>query len=151
MCSMPDFLTADQRSALMSRVRSRGNFSTELRLIAIFREQGIVGWRRGFPLPGKPDFVFPKLRLAIFADGCFWHGCPKHSRTPGTNPVFWRAKIDRNMERDLEVKRQLQTRGWKVVRIWHHELKRKNEKRLLAKLAKHLPCRPRRPPGVAKV
>lgn len=64
---MAGFLTKRGRSELMSRVRSKGNFSTELRPVALFREEGIAGWRRGYPLFGKPDLFFPKLRL-----------CPKH-------------------------------------------------------------------------
>lgn len=135
---MADFLTASQRSALMSRVRSRGNFSTELRLITLLRRERILGWRRGYPLPGRPDFVFLRLRVALFVDGCFWHGCPRHSRTPVTNSDFWREKIERNITRDRKVNNELRKRGWKIVRVWHHELKRKDERRLLAKLARAL-------------
>jgi DNA mismatch endonuclease (patch repair protein) len=87
------------------------------------------------------------LKVVVFVDGCFWHGCPRHSRTPATNPVFWRTKIDRNRARDREVNRELRGRGWKVVRIWHHELKRKSENRLLAKLTRHLDFRANRPRG----
>ena len=106
----------------MSRIRGKGNASTEQRMIRLFRERGIKGWRRNWPLPGKPDFVFPKLRIALFVDGCFWHRCPKCYHKPATNADFWEAKIGRNVERDKEVSRELKNRGWKVVRVWEHEL-----------------------------
>ena len=111
-----------------------GNKATELRLIQIFRAKGITGWRRGSKLPGKPDFVFPKPCLAVFVDGCFWHGCPKHATHPMTNRAFWRKKIARNKTRDKCVNRLLRTKGWKVIRVWEHELKRKDESKLVRKL-----------------
>jgi DNA mismatch endonuclease (patch repair protein) len=82
-------------------------------------------------LLGKPDFVFPKSRLTVFVDGCFWHGCPKHGHTPRSNTAYWRKKIARNIERDQEVNRELKKRGWRVFRIWEHELTLKHRKRLL--------------------
>lgn len=118
----------------MSRIRGSGNASTELRLVAVFRALHITGWRRKLPLPGKPDFVFPKLKLAVFVDGCFWHGCPLHATQPKQNAEFWRTKIARNQARDLLVTRALRARGWRVFRLWEHELTRKYEKRLLARL-----------------
>jgi DNA mismatch endonuclease (patch repair protein) len=69
----------------MSKICGSGNRGTELRLIEIFKARGITGWRRKYKLPGKPDFVFPKARVAVFVDGCFWHGCPKHCRMPRSN------------------------------------------------------------------
>jgi DNA mismatch endonuclease (patch repair protein) len=122
------------RSRLMSRIRGSGNKGTELRLITIFRAYRIAGWRRGSKLPGRPDFVFPALHLAMFVDGCFWHGCPKHATQPKTNAAFWRRKLARNQERDREVGRLLRARGWRVMRIWEHELSRKDERRLIGRL-----------------
>jgi DNA mismatch endonuclease (patch repair protein) len=122
----------------MSRVRSKGNFSTELRLIALFRKEGISGWRRGYPLFGRPDFVFPKLHLAVFVDGCFWHGCTTHSHCPGTNPDFWRSKIERNIARDRVVTKTLRARGWRVLRIWHHALKTKTQGQCLTRIRRAL-------------
>jgi len=118
----------------MSRIRGTGNKATELRLLKVFRANGITGWRRGSKLPGKPDFVFPKLKLAVFVDGCFWHGCPKHGTRPKQNAKFWRDKITGNKARDRRVNRLLRKRGWTVVRIWEHELTRKNISRLHTKL-----------------
>ena len=131
---MSDVLTPAQRSANMARIRGLGNASTELRLIAVFRLHGITGWRRGFPLIGKPDFVFPRLKLAVFVDGCFWHGCPLHATQPKQNAEFWQAKIAKNRLRDQLVTRTLRRAGWRVVRFWEHELTRKYEARLLARL-----------------
>lgn len=120
---MADVFTPEKRSEVMSRIRGRGNASTEVRMIRLFREHGIKGWRRNWPLPGKPDFVFPKRRIALFVDGCFWHRCPKCYRKPSTNAEFWEAKIGRNVVRDREVNRELRKRGWRVLRVWEHELK----------------------------
>ena len=119
---MADVLSRESRSALMSRVRSRGNKSTELRLILLMRAGGIAGWRRGRRIMGKPDFVFPKARLAIFVDGDFWHGNPKTFRQPKDNFDFWRQKIARNRSRDRLVNRALRARGWTVLRIWESSL-----------------------------
>ncbi|MBI5758383.1 MAG: very short patch repair endonuclease [Planctomycetales bacterium] len=119
---MADVFTPAKRSEVMSRIRSRGNRDTELRLIAIFREQGITGWRRHRPVFGKLDFVFPKLRVAVFVDGCFWHGCPQHYHAPAHNATFWRNKQAANRRRDLLVNRTLRKSGWRVLRIWEHSL-----------------------------
>ena len=118
----------------MSLVRGKGNKATELRLIAIFRMEKITGWRRGVKQFGAPGFVFPKLKVAVFVDGCFWHGCPEHGTLPKTNADFWSAKISRNRERDLEVNRELKKRGWRVFRLWEHELRNKNLPKTLKRL-----------------
>jgi DNA mismatch endonuclease Vsr len=68
------------------------------------------------------DIVFPRLRLAVFVDGCFWHSCPQHKTQPKTNGAWWQAKLDRNAERDRETDLYLVTHGWATVRIWEHEL-----------------------------
>ncbi len=79
----------------MALIPSKDNKATELRLIAIFRANGITGWRRNRPLFGKPDFVFRARKLAVFVDGCFWHGCPLHAPQPKTNAAFWRKNVAR--------------------------------------------------------
>ena len=119
---MADIWSKQKRSEVMSLIRSRGNKATELRLIEIFREFGITGWRRNQPLPGKPDFTFRRERVVVFVDGCFWHGCPKCYKRPGSNQEFWDAKIVNNRKRDRVVSRELRRLGWQVVRVWQHQL-----------------------------
>ena len=114
---MPDVFTKGKRSEVMSRIRGRGNKSTELKLLKLFKEHGITGWRRHQPLIGKPDFVFPKEQLAIFVDGCFWHGCPRCYIKPKQNAKFWEKKIGGNVKRDRKVSRQLRSEGWSVCRV----------------------------------
>ena len=135
---MPDIFSKRKRSAVMSAIRSRGNRSTELRLITFFRVHAITGWRRGSRLTGKPDFVFPRRKLAVFVDGCFWHGCPLHGTQPRQHAKFWREKIARNRTRDRLVSRTLRTRGWRVLRVWEHELQRRSERALLSRLNRAL-------------
>src|SRR2546426_1147300 len=115
---MADVFSIKKRSQVMSRIRSSGNKDTERALVRLFRKEGISGWRRRWPLAGKPDFVFLEARLAIFVDGCFWHGCLKHSRPPKSNQAYWRAKMIRNKARDRSVSRTLRMKGWRVMRIW---------------------------------
>ena len=120
---MPDVFTKAKRSEVMSLIRSGGNKATELRLIAIFKEHGITGWRRKQKLPGKPDFVFRAPRVCVFVDGCFWHACPKHGTLPKTRRAFWLKKLGTNKARDRRVGRELRRDGWRVLRIWEHELR----------------------------
>ncbi len=108
----------------MALIRSRGNKQTEIRLLSALRSAGISGWRRHLPLFGRPDFAFPKRKVAVFVDGCFWHGCPKCYTRPKTNRKFWDKKRTDNMARDKRVNRQLRQRGWRVIRIWQHSLKK---------------------------
>ena len=108
----------------MSRIRGRGNKKTEIALIRLMREHGIKGWRRHRPVFGKPDFVFPGRKVAVFVDGCFWHGCPDHYNVPQNNFEFWRKKLIANRERDGVVTSTLESRGWTVLRFWQHELKK---------------------------
>ena len=118
-----DIFTKAKRSEVMARVRSRGNAATELRLMVIFRSHGITGWRRNRPVFGRPDFVFPAQRVAVFVDGCFWHGCPRHYNAPASHAAFWRRKLVANRTRDRLVTRTLTRAGWLVLRIWEHALK----------------------------
>ncbi|MGH3053410.1 MAG: very short patch repair endonuclease [Gaiellaceae bacterium] len=120
---MSDVFTAEKRSEVMSRIRGKGNRETEMVLARLLREERITGWRRHYPIPGRPDFAFAKARVAVFVDGCFWHQCPKHSNLPANNRDFWKRKLGRNIERDRDVNRKLADRGWTVLRVWEHELK----------------------------
>jgi DNA mismatch endonuclease (patch repair protein) len=119
---MADIWNKRKRSEVMGLVRSHGNNATELRLIEVLRAHRILGWRRKQKLPGSPDFVFSKERVCVFVDGCFWHCCPKHATFPATRREFWTAKLATNRARDRRVDRALRSNGWKVLRIWQHEL-----------------------------
>jgi DNA mismatch endonuclease (patch repair protein) len=121
---MPDVFTKAKRSEVMSRIRGRGNKDTELALMKLFRQHGITGWQRNQKVFGKPDFLFRRNRLAVFVDGCFWHGCPKHCKIPAGNRAFWKKKFAANKARDRLVTRILRQQGWTVIRIWEHNLTR---------------------------
>lgn len=154
-----DIFTKVKRSDVMSCIRSRGNKDTEVALAKLFRRHRISGWRRQIEIRGRavlprrldeatehrrptfrvrPDFVFPKLKLAVFVDGCFWHGCPQHGTKPKGNAAFWRRKFSSNIARDRLVTRTLRRDNWRVLRIWEHELARKHEARLLRRIQRAL-------------
>lgn len=119
---MSDVFSRQKRSEVMSLIKGKGNRSTELRLIEILREHKISGWRRNYALKGKPDFVFPKQKVAVFVDGCFWHSCPKCSNVPKQNREFWLSKLKKTRKRDRMITQYLQARGWLVLRLWEHRL-----------------------------
>lgn len=136
---MADWLSREQRSRNMSRIRSSGNKSTELAFVKIIRAAGISGWRRNIQLPGKPDFVFRSHHLAVFIDGCFWHGCPRCYRLPKDNRRYWQTKVMSNRRRDRRASRLLRSREWRVLRFWEHLLEtEKGRARLLARLCRAL-------------
>jgi DNA mismatch endonuclease (patch repair protein) len=124
----------------MARIRGSGNKDTELRMMSLFRAHHITGWRRGQSLFGKPDFVFQRKRVAVFVDGCFWHGCakPRHSPMPKGNADFWFKKLSSNRVRDRLVTRTLRAQGWTVIRIWEHELTAKHVTRSIARVQRAL-------------
>jgi DNA mismatch endonuclease (patch repair protein) len=133
---VPDVFTKKKRSQVMAAIRSRGNKDTELKLAAILRVGRISGWRRHQSLTGRPDFVFYRHRLALFVDGCFWHGCPKHGRNPGTNAGYWQPKLARNKARDKAVTAAFRNAGWTVIRLWEHSLQK--PAKIIAKIAQAL-------------
>jgi DNA mismatch endonuclease (patch repair protein) len=120
---MADIFSKQKRSEIMRKVKSSRNKSTELELIKFFKEKNITGWRRNYKIKGKPDFVFPKLRIAIFCDGCFWHGHNCRNTKPAQNKDYWEKKISRNKQRDKEITEYLSKLNWKVIRIWECEIK----------------------------
>jgi DNA mismatch endonuclease (patch repair protein) len=126
------------RSLLMSRIRSSGNATTELRFLSLLRISRLSGWRRNYHLPGRPDFTFPKAKVVIFVDGCFWHGhsCNRRGR-PKRNIEAWNHKFARNKTRDRVVTRQLRQMDWKVIRIWECTLS-KNPASCLRRVARAL-------------
>ena len=127
-----DRVTKETRSKIMSKIRSRGNKTTERRLRAYLVRYGIRGWKmHDSSLPGTPDFVFPAEKVAVFVDGCFWHGCPKCAKRPKSNQRFWDEKVENNVRRDRRVHRKRRRRGWSVIRIWEHNAKRFPNKQIL--------------------
>lgn len=133
---MADVFTPAKRSAVMSRIRASGNRDTELRMIALFRQRQISGWRRGSRVFGKPDFVFPRQKIAVFVDGCFWHrhlGC-KFAYTPKSRLQFWLRKFDSNVARDKLVTRTLRKAGWKIIRVWECDLVPRRSNRIASRI-----------------
>jgi DNA mismatch endonuclease (patch repair protein) len=120
---MADTFTKEQRSDIMRKVRSTQNKSTELFLIRFFKDNKVKGWRRKYKLYGKPDFTFPRKRVVIFLDGCFWHGHDCRNTKPKDNEDYWVKKIQRNKTRDADVTDKLQGKKWAVLRIWECKLK----------------------------
>lgn len=118
---LPDVHTKAQRSFNMSRIRSRDTLPE--------RQLRLALWRRGFryrispkSVPGRPDLVFGPARIAVFVDGCFWHGCHIHYVEPRTDAARWALKYRDNKARDRRVNSSLRRAGWKVLRIWEHEV-----------------------------
>lgn len=106
----------------MSRIK-RKNTRPEMALRHALWAAGLR-YRLQHPVTGKPDIAFPGAKVAVFVDGCFWHGCPEHGTKPATNADFWRRKIAKNQARDVKVTAGLVSDGWHVMRFWEHELKR---------------------------
>lgn len=114
-----------KRSKIMSKIKGRGNKSTELRLRMYLVRNKIKGWQmHRRDLPGNPDFYFTKKKIVIFVDGCFWHGCPKCYKGTKSNELFWNTKIDSNKKRDRKNNRYYRNIGFQVIRIWEHDLRK---------------------------
>jgi DNA mismatch endonuclease (patch repair protein) len=113
-----DRVSKATRSRIMASVRSKGNRSTEQLMAKLLRKAGLRGYRRHWKIAGKPDFAWPDRKIALFVDGCFWHGCRKCNRPSKSNVSFWREKVFNNRRRDLRVSRKLRREGWTVLRVW---------------------------------
>ncbi len=107
----------------MSRQR-RSDTAPEIALRRLLHARG-MRYRVTWPIPGLPrrtvDIAFTRARIAVFVDGCFWHGCPEHATSPTANGVWWAAKLSANRERDRTTTEHLRENGWTVVRMWEHE------------------------------
>lgn len=118
----------------------RRDTAPELRLRSALHRRGLR-FRVDLPItvlgrrPIRPDIAFTRLRVAVFLDGCFWHGCPEHGSAPKANASYWLPKIARNRERDRQADRLLRDAGWTVVRIWEHEPVGDAAKRVIHALA----------------
>ena len=131
---MADVFDKEKRSDIMRRIKSNKNKSTELRLIEVFRENHIIGWRRNYPVKGHPDFVFLDRKVAVFVDGCFWHGHDCRNTRPSDNQDFWNKNREKNIKHYREITERFADRGWIVLRIWECELKKKNRELLISRL-----------------
>ena len=118
-----DRLDKATRSRIMATVR-KTNTGLESDLASVLKEASLDAYIK-YPknLPGSPDFVFADSRLVVFLDSCFWHGCPRHLRMPKSHVAYWRTKIETNRRRDRQQTRELRAQGWRVLRIWEHELR----------------------------
>jgi DNA mismatch endonuclease, patch repair protein len=128
-----DVLNQRQRSHCMSRIRGRDT-KPEMVLRKALWSAGLR-YRLHHKVTGRPDIAFVRSRVAVFCDGCFWHGCPDHSVSPKTNASFWKNKIGKNRARDEQVDASLRAEGWTVIRFWEHDIKSHPEK--LAEHVKH--------------
>ena len=122
-----DTVSKRKRSEIMSRVRCRDS-RIEVKFRKELHKQGFRYRKNSLKYFGTPDLVLPKHKTVIFIDSCFWHGCKKHCRLPTTRPKFWSDKIERNRERDKQVNRHYRVRGWRVIRILEHDLKKSDFK-----------------------
>jgi len=125
-----DTKSKEARSRNMRAIVSR-NTVPELQLRKALWHAGCrfftaEGWQglKGTKLTGSPDLIFPSSRVVVFVDGCFWHGCPVHYTEPDDNRDYWKAKLERNKARDALVTNELQSQGWRVLRVWEHDLRR---------------------------
>lgn len=119
-----DFVNVEPKHRrIMKGVRGKGNKTTELCFKEALSSAGMKGWElNSREIQGCPDFFFQKEKLAIFLDGCFWHGCPKCGHIPQKNSIFWNAKINRNKERDVHITAILRRKGISVLRFWEHDI-----------------------------
>ena len=119
---MADRVSKKTRSRIMSSIRSRDT-KMELAVRPVLEALGFIYHPEYDFLEGAPDFAHLTACIAIFLDGCFWHGCPKHFRVPKTNTEFWIKKTTQNMVRDASITAKYRSMGWKVIRVWEHDLK----------------------------
>jgi DNA mismatch endonuclease Vsr len=138
-----DFETTKQRSANMRAIRGTSNASTEWRFRSLLARNAVTGWRlHEHSVLGVPDFFFAKPSLAVFIDGCFWHGCPNCGHVPKSNKSYWIKKLARNRNRDRQINRELKRGGVKVLRIWECSLRKQPDtclKKLLGALTNQRP------------
>jgi len=135
---MTDTVSEKKRSEIMKANKPKGNKSTELKLIQLFKQLGLKGWRRNYKIVGiRPDFVFRNKRIAVFADGCFWHGHNCRNLTPKQNSEYWQKKIENNRIRDKQINERLERKRWKVIRVWECELE-KNPQKVMRRINRFL-------------
>ena len=109
------------RSQQMARIRGK-NTSPEMALRRLLWRAGLRYRLHARTPAGRPDIVFPGPKVAVFVDGCFWHGCPEHYVRPRSSTDFWAKKLAKNVRRDVDQTRKLEALGWRVCRVWEHEI-----------------------------
>jgi DNA mismatch endonuclease (patch repair protein) len=125
----------DEAATKIGKGNRRTETKPEILLRSALHARGLR-FRKDYPIrvpgrrPIRADVVFTKAKVAVFVDGCFWHGCPEHQTTPKSNPDYWVPKLKRNVERDREVDEALAHAGWQVLRIWEHEDVGRSAKRI---------------------
>ena len=124
---MTDTVSKRKRSEIMSKVRSKDS-KIEVNFRKVIWEAGFRYRKNPTKYFGKPDLVLKKYKTVIFVDSCFWHGCKQHCRLPATRKRFWNEKIERNKKRDKKVNRHYKKIGWNVIRVWEHDLKKRDFK-----------------------
>ncbi len=117
---MADIFSKKKRSQIMSKIRS-SKTKSELKIKGLMNILGFTYQPKN--IYGKPDFANRKDKIAVFVDGCFWHGCPKHYVAPKSNRKFWRDKINKNVKRDIKTVKKLKKDGWRVIRVWEHSIR----------------------------
>ena len=119
---MTDVVSKEKRSEIMSKIKS-GDTTLEDKFRKAIWKKGLRYRKNVKNFLGKPDIFFPRKRLVVFLDSCFWHGCEKHCRMPSSNIEYWKRKIERNKKRDIEVTRHYKNNEFKILRLWEHEIK----------------------------
>jgi len=118
---MTDKVDPKTRTEIMRKIRGKDTKLEKLARLNLW-ECGYRYRKNIQDLPGKPDLVFRKIKTVIFIDSCFWHGCPDHLRMPKSNEDYWKIKINRNKKRDEIVNQEYKKLGWRIIRIWEHDL-----------------------------
>lgn len=118
---MPDRITSEQRSKVMSKIKSTSKLE-DLVAHELFR-RGVRYRRNNRQLLGKPDISISKYKIVIFIDSCFWHCCPVHGIRPKSNVDFWNKKLNRNVEKAIEVNKFYESNNWNILRVWEHDIK----------------------------
>lgn len=134
---MPDKISKELRSLIMSRIKGKDT-KAEIVFRKMLFARGLR-YRLHYSIDGRPDIAMPSKKVAIFIDGCFWHKCPKCFRPPKSRINYWEPKIQRNLDRDKRTNATLKAKGWKIIRVWEHEVYEDHQKplkRILVALGK---------------
>ena len=124
---MTDTVSKKKRSKIMKAVKSKDS-EIEVKFRKAIWKVGLRYRKNPTKYFGKPDLVLKKYKIVIFVDSCFWHGCKQHCRLPSSNKKYWIEKIERNKKRDKEVNRYYRKLGWKIIRVWEHEIQKGSQK-----------------------